>query len=270
MLGVTVHLEKETAQIYNIYHRPTEIEELLELCTSTNVFIGGDFNAHHTILGSARHNRSGQLLAEAMQNTPEATLLNTGEPTHIAGGVLDLSFASPHLCQGAKWELHEHLASDHFATISTLNCPKLPSPNYTVFRTVLHDQLQTTVPGDELDAKEHRLINAFHTAAEASIPQTKKQYKDRWYHDERVAEYHHRINQARKLHRRHCTQATRDLLRAAIRTGREGKKQIKNEKWLEWCASMNSHTKLGDLWKHVKKATEQRTLVPPNHPDPES
>ena len=287
VLGVTLTLRHETIQIYNIYHHqeaPLEVSELLALCATTGVFIGGDFNAHHNILGSDRQNRSGQHLAEVMDTVPEATLLNTGEPTHIHGGILDLSYSSPHLSHGAKWDIHDSLASDHFAITVTINSPKLASPEFVPrwntrkadwprFREELLKHLALTEPGLTINDVERRLVDALHQAANAAIPQTKRPqrtYKDAWYYDQRVKEYNQRINRARKLNRTHHSQETRDLLRAAIRTAREGKKKIRTEKWLEWCAGMNSRTTLSDLWKQVKIATGQKTPTTPSHPDPES
>ncbi|MPC37898.1 hypothetical protein E2C01_031393 [Portunus trituberculatus] len=119
---------------------------------------------------------------------------------------------------------------------------------------------------------EHRIVNAFQAAASASIPLTKRpkqQHQDRWYYSQRVQEYDHQVNQARKLNRRHNTQTTRDLLRAAIRTAREGKKEIKTEKWLQWCTNKNSHTKLSDLRRQVRTGAGQRVAFPRTHPDPE-
>lgn len=128
---MTVQLRNETIEIYNVYHHPgfqLEAGELLSLCSTASVFIGGDFNAHHHFLGSTSNNRKGHHLAECMENIPEATLLNTIEPTHIAGGILDLSFTSSHLSREARWGTHEYLASDHFAITISLKSIKQPPP----------------------------------------------------------------------------------------------------------------------------------------------
>ncbi|XP_045105264.1 uncharacterized protein LOC123500673 [Portunus trituberculatus] len=229
-------------------------------------------------------NRNGQHLAEVLATVPEATLLNTiGEPTHIDGGILDLSFTSPDLSHGAKWKIHDHLASDHFATVSTIICAKPPAPAFVPrwntkqadwprFHTELLHHLSLTEPGLTVDDRERRLVDAFHHAVNVAIPGTKKpkyDHKDHWYYDHRVQEYNHRVNQARKLNRAHKTQDTSDLLRAAIRMAREGKRKIKTEKWLEWCSGMNAHTNLSDLWKQVKIASGRKTPATPTHPDPE-
>lgn len=286
VIGVTLKLSHEDVHIYNIYHHPEaelDASELLALCATSEVFIGGDFNAHHEVIGSPRNNRNGCHLAEALESIPEATLLNNGEPTHIAGGILDLSFTSPRLGQGATWEVHEHLASDHFAIATSINCTKptlqasaprwnTKKADWPLFRRALQNYLQSTEQSYTLDEMEQRLVDAFHQAADTAIPQTrrpKQTYKDSWYYDSRVKEYNHRINQARKLNRKHNTQTTRDLLRATIRTAREGTKKIRIEKWLEWCSGMNSHSTLSELWRQVKQASGRKTPAPPTHTNPE-
>ncbi|KAK8372191.1 hypothetical protein O3P69_017822 [Scylla paramamosain] len=141
-----------------------------------------------------------------------------------------------------------------------------------VFREELLHHLTQVDPGLNVNDRERRLVDAFHRAANTAIPKTKKpqrNYKDHWYYDQRVKEYHHRVNQARKLNRAHHTQATRDLLRAAIRTAREGTKKIRSEKWIEWCSGMNAHTTLSALWKHVNTARGRRVPAAPTHPEPE-
>ena len=57
ILGVTSEVKEGTIHIYNVNRYPDntshlDISELLALCSITKVFIGGDFNAHHPILGS--------------------------------------------------------------------------------------------------------------------------------------------------------------------------------------------------------------------------
>ncbi|MPC59396.1 hypothetical protein E2C01_053415 [Portunus trituberculatus] len=93
-------------------------------------------------------------------------------------------------------------------------------------------------------------------------------YKDRWHYDNRVKEYNHRINQAHKLNRKHSNDTTRSLLRATIRTAREGKKKIKTEKCLKWCGSMNSHTTQSDVWNKINIACGNRRPKTPTHPTP--
>ncbi|KAK3889490.1 hypothetical protein Pcinc_006516 [Petrolisthes cinctipes] len=69
----------------------------------------------------SRTNHAGRHLHHIMQDTQTMQLLNNvTEPTHICGGRLDLAFASHTLASNFAWRNHNHLASDHYATVSTI------------------------------------------------------------------------------------------------------------------------------------------------------
>ena len=183
-------------------------------------------------------------MVETIENIPEATLLNPYEPTHIAGKMLELTFISRTIAQDAEWQVHPHLASDHYATCTTLNIPQLEEPPHTPkwkvnkadwpsFQEALERKLENIPEKESLDEMEERLVTAFHHAANTAIPKTKptnRHHKDRWYYNDEVKEYNNRINQARKLNRRHNTHTTRTMLRAAISIAREATKRIKYDK----------------------------------------
>lgn len=286
VVAVIIKLQHIELTVYNIYNNPAsenfDISEVLALCATTHTFIGGDFNAHHRNFGSRQQNRNGHHIVEVMANLPEVKLLNSKEPTHIAGGILDLTFISDTLLQEAKWGLHPHLSSDHFATCTTLNFPQLQRPahvpkwkikeaNWSSFRDAFQRNLKNIPSTDQLDEMEGRLVTALHQAADTAIPKTKpttKNHKDRWYYNPEVREYNHRINQARKLHRLYKTDTTRQLLRAAINIAKDAIKKIKIEKWLDWCSSWNPHTRLGKMWRNIHMASGKVPARPPLHPDP--
>ena len=259
-----------------------DITELLAECKTGNIFIGGDFNAHHSTLGSIRNNRNGHHIIETLNNIPEATLLNNQEPTHIAGRVLDLSFLSRNISNNAKWDLHPHLASDHIATCTEIKIPQLANhtmaprwdtkrANWPLFQQELQKLLSNPPESQTLEEREARLVDAIHQAADAAIPKTKpspKHYKDAWYYNSAVKEYNHRINQARKLNRRHQTSTARKLLKAAIQIAKDASKKIQIEKWLKWCASMGHGNNIGETWRKIKIAAGKAPTKQPVHPDP--
>ncbi|KAG7157175.1 RNA-directed DNA polymerase from mobile element jockey-like 4, partial [Homarus americanus] len=104
--AVRIHLVNDSLVVYNIYKPPTkrlEAGELLTQATQELVLIAGDFNAHHpTINSTTRMNLDGRHLVELLTDVPEITLINTGEPTHILGGTLDLTFISTELVPVAQ------------------------------------------------------------------------------------------------------------------------------------------------------------------------
>ena len=266
-MAVTLTLQNISLQVYNIYKpadKQLNLEEVFEQASITPTFIGGDFNCHHPVLRS-RHiaNRDGRHLATSLDQAPGVCLLNNGEGTHLHGGVLDLSFSSAALRQVVTWSLHPVFTSDHFAIVCDVGVDKLPPPppppprwntkkaDWGHFASNLHvnPDLHTTPPL-ALNLHEEMLTDALHAAAQDTIPLTsclKKMFKEHWFRDERVAEMNSRLNATRKLFRRSPTAENRALLTAVQRHATEVKAEIKDQKWMEWCQSLDSHNSLGKM-----------------------
>lgn len=83
------------------------------------VIFGGDFNAHHEILGSSRTCRVGCNIAEALENL-ELTILNDGSPTfycaaYRSNAIIDLTIVHDSLALRMEWSVGEDAwGSDHF------------------------------------------------------------------------------------------------------------------------------------------------------------
>ncbi|KAG7178202.1 putative Endonuclease-reverse transcriptase-containing protein 2 [Homarus americanus] len=111
--AVRIHLANDSLVVYNIYKPPTkqlEAGELLTQATQELVLIAGDFSAHHpTFNSTTKMNQEGHHLVELLTDVPEITLINTGEPTHILGGTLDLTFISTEFVPVAQWEIDDEL-----------------------------------------------------------------------------------------------------------------------------------------------------------------
>ncbi|XP_076045791.1 uncharacterized protein LOC143028033 [Oratosquilla oratoria] len=124
--------------IYNTYRSPgmpLEVDEVLSLATHNNIIVDGDFNAHHPKLhSSSPTNPTGRQLATTLEEVQDISLLNTGEPTHVRRGRLDLTVVSTNLVSGNSWWVHPTLTSDHYAVITTLRAalplPPLPPPRW--------------------------------------------------------------------------------------------------------------------------------------------
>ena len=98
-----------------------------------NAFVAFQFaephlhNAWFTQWGCLRSNKRGQALLEAFASLNIA-LLNEGCQNTFekagTGSIIDLTFASNSLTQGAKWEVRGiYTASDHLAIILLLSAP---------------------------------------------------------------------------------------------------------------------------------------------------
>ncbi|XP_050691579.1 uncharacterized protein LOC126983125 [Eriocheir sinensis] len=287
VLAVKVTLPSACVAFYCVYSGPRaepDFTELLSLANDEPTFIGGDFNAHHERWGSGGRNRAGRHLASALEDVPGVALLNTGVPTHMAGGVLDLSFVSQPLAVGATWTLHPHLASDHFASVIALPVPppvlpqrpprwNLRRADWPRFRGAVARRLAATIRPDDLEAADERLVDAFTAAADESIPLLRPVaviHRERWYYTEEVREANHRVNQARKLNRRVNTEATRGLLRAAVRRVRETADRVQEEHWLAWCEGLDGCTSAAVLWRKLRAVAGGAVARPALHPQPQA
>lgn len=288
LLGVEITLENSSMKIYNVYRSATkelDLHEVTALAASDRIFIGGDFNAHHPMLGSTSPtNEAGRHIAEVLTDNPDITLLNdTTTPTHLHGGRLDLSLINTSLAPLTKWDLHPTLTSDHYAIICTIKTPKIPTPlpppprwntkraDWINFTKTLEEQVGYEAPPN-LEEHTHLLTNAFRTAAKATIPRTappKHHHKDYWFYCDRVKEINRRLNRAKKMYRARPTLERLRLLQSVINHSIAEKAAIKEEKWLEWCRSLNSHSTLSSMWKRLKAVSNPQPTKPPSHPNPQ-
>ena len=197
---------------------------------------------------------------------------------------MDLSFVSKPLDHDATWALHPHLSSDHFASVIRLHVelpatpPHLPRWNlrkadWAKFQRCIATYLSSSTRPEDLDALEEHLTRAFRTAANEAIPistSTPRQpHRDRWYYTAEVREANHRVNMARKLCRRTNTEATRGLLRAAIRLAKATASKVKEEHWLAWCTSLDNQTSVSTLWKKIRAVSRGAVARPALHPHPQ-
>lgn len=246
---MTVELPLMPLMFYCIYsgqNADLDLSEPTALTSEEPTLIGGDFNVHHEMWGSTRRNHLGRHLAANLAEAPGVSLLNTGELTHTAGGVLDLSSMSRMLNVDTAWALHPHLASDHFATVVGLPVPppedlplqpcwNLCKVNWGKFRRCTATHLASIPRPNNLHAAEERLVNMLRSSANKTIPftcPTPRSYRDRWYYTAEVREASHQVNMAHKLCHCHNTKAMCGLLRAAIRQAKATASRVKEEHWL--------------------------------------
>ena len=290
VLAVEIHLAGGRLKLYNIYSRPDSRSlDISEVCASAahdRVIIGGDFNAHHPAFSvSRKFNPAGYNVAAVLEACPEIALLNTKEPTHVGGGVLDLTFATATLSERIRWSIDETITSDHFGVSITLldagpvSLPqhnprwKVDKANWQVFSDTITQWLQESdAPNQNVDALEARLVSAINQAASQAIPKTRpctRNYKDAWYYNDEIKEVNHRVNMCRKAFRKTRSPGNLANLREATTQAREAAKRVREEKWLEWCESFGHQTTLSELWNRVKRATN-RSAPRKTHHDPQS
>ncbi|KAG0702457.1 hypothetical protein GWK47_025087 [Chionoecetes opilio] len=104
-------------------------------------------------------------------------------------------------------------------------------------------------------------------AADAAIPKCspgRRHRPDWWFYNEDVREHNHRVNLHRKLYKRQPNPTNLRLLQDVVSRARQVSQRAREAKWLEWCASFNQHTSLGQLWRNVRTISGG----PPPRPPP--
>nr|XP_027223264.1 uncharacterized protein LOC113815373 [Penaeus vannamei] len=261
------------------------------IAENSPILLGGDFNAHHPLFNDPTSYRPllkdppGIHIEHHLSNSLHIQILNKTKATHIRGGVLDLTFTNDYLASNANSSFHEHLNSDHSALIITIEIPRMNSPpyqpkwnthkaNWGRFQKLIEIWASSYQIGDKtLDKLEEDFKTAITEAANSAIPLCKpfsKEHQDHWYYSNRVAELHHRVNITKKNLSKFPSKGNLDLYRDTLRHVKRELWDIRTEKWLAWCETLNSHTKIKDIWSHLRKATGcYRTNRIPAHPDPQ-
>lgn len=285
VMAVELTLPNLHLTVYNIYRKSDQVldaSELLAMVCNQPCLVGGDFNAHHPVLNSTKTDPAGTHLNQLLEDLPAVSLLNTGEPTHIRGGRLDLTFTSDALAARANWVVHPTLTSDHFAILTSLmvDGPPIPLPlprwdlkraDWPLFQKTVDNWWATYSPAEDLDARSAEFTGAITAAADKAIPKTKPgrvRHRKWWFYTEEVRRHNQRVNDARKIFKKNPTPETRTFLKEIVYRARQVAKEARTTCWLEWCASFNQHTNLATLWSKLKIATGRPAPRPPAHPQP--
>ena len=292
VLAVTLTLQDTKLDIYNLYRKLTqnhtgelELTQLFAHTSNTNTLVTGDFNAHHNILSSlSPTNEAGEHIAQVLDDFHNVSILNNGQPTHVRGGRLDLSFISTPLRTSTEWNVHPTLMSDHYATKMSIEIPLLPPippppprwnqelAEWNIFQRELQLWAENYVIPDNIDQFEQQLIAAIHAAADKAMPKKsigRHNFKDSWYYCEEVRMLKTRLNRVRKLHRRRPTPENLELLRLVNSDTQERLSNIRMEKWMEWCTSISQHSTLAQIWKFLKMVSGKYNKTQTTHPHPE-
>jgi len=197
-LGIQISLNESNLFLFNIYRTPhptceLEMDELFGLAAHEPTIILGDFNAHHpnwndpTTSSAYKTNDAGLHIKLLLDSFPDVSLLNSKQATHTKGGVLDLTILSNSLVSTADWSFHPYLMSDHLATFTTLQLPRLPLPppvprwnlkkaNWAHFTKLLEDWAERYTPANNLHQLEQDFVAAIKEAADISIPKVHHTY----------------------------------------------------------------------------------------------
>jgi ribonuclease HI len=239
------------------------------------ILIMGDFNAHSTLWGCIKENRSGKLINEFLDHS-NLCVLNDGSPTRIASpfqiqNALDLSFCSSNLAAKFSWEiLSDSSGSDHFPIIlSSLNhfpCVSNLRPKFRLnslkanpsgFKTQLDTDINKLLPVMSSNCQLNwiKMINLFHSTAKKFFPFSKSNShvsSPPWWDsactkaisDRKLANkiYCKNMTLENFNHFKQTQAQTRRLLRAKKRQG-----------WFQFCEQLSPVNTLSSVWKMIRR-----------------
>ncbi|KAG0712309.1 hypothetical protein GWK47_018779 [Chionoecetes opilio] len=173
------------------------------------------------------------------------------------------------------WPVGRHLGG-HRLLVAAPPIPPRPPPRWNIkradwgkFQASLDEWWVTYEPPGDLHQQERDLTAALQRAADAAIPNCspgRHHRPDWWFYNEDVREHNHRVNLHRKLYKRQPNPTNLQLLQDVVSHAQD--RCDREAKWLEWCASFNQHTSLGQLWRNVRTASGAAPPRPAAHPHP--
>jgi len=295
-----VELKDKTLTVVNIYRNCTaDSQAILDasklfqyLSKQKNAIVAGDFNAHSILweYKSLEKFKNGELVrtCKTATNIEKALdlynimLLNTGEPTHINGGSIDLTFATPGIASKSTWLVSDKAMSDHFATITYIQIDKVPAPprrerinlnktDWDKYRKFMDEMLKSNlIIPDDLDNMEKYIVDIFIAATEKATPKfTKNCYsnmKNDKFQNVRTKEINNRVNQLIKNFRKNNSEENKKALRLMQEYASEVYFEEYNNYLFTWCESLNCTSTLGKMWEKLKQIKGVQS--PAFHPDP--
>ena len=75
------------------------------------------------------------------------------------------------------------------------------------------------------------------------------------------------MNRARKIFGRNPTEENYELLKEVASHVSAETDAIRHDKWLEWCASLNEHTQIGNLWRDLRRIAGKK-IAAGRHQEP--
>ncbi|KAG7166424.1 hypothetical protein Hamer_G005523 [Homarus americanus] len=138
--------------------------------------------------------------------------------------------------------------------------------DFNAHHSTINSTTRMNQDAEDIDQLNQDLTDVIQHAAVEAMPNTNptnRHHKDYWFYNDEVREQNHRINTFRRHLQQYPSPEGVKLLRAAVQHARP----IREDKWLEWCATFNAHTSMSELWRKLRIATGKLPRAPA-HPQP--
>ena len=263
---------------------PTDKHTLQKLFPNKNTIVTGDFNSYNPIWSinlDRPKDKLGELL-EIIMIENQYVNMNTGQHTYQRnnGGTscLDLTFCSNNISNKCHWTTHNNtLGSDHIPTIITYNKP-IDKDDTTIKSWILNkadwESFNITtgkifskntqinfnpITKQTISNQTQSITNNIIKAANSTIPifqANNTRVKTIPYWSKKLTKQTTDRNNARTTMNR--TNNIDDYIHYNQLKGttQYNIKEAAKNYWIDYCNSLNSATKLGEVWKESKKMNQ--------------
>ena len=246
------------------------LENVLNINNNSAV-ICGDFNSWHSIWGSPRSNRRGNILAKFI-NKSNYVCLNDGSPTHYTTHNslthIDLTLCTPNMLIDAEWSTEKDLCgSDHFPIIISLfntqsanfssTKPKfqIDLADWEIYRENL-DIISDAIPTSSNINKESANINKIVLqSAHYSIPQAHPVCRKKsvpWWNPELTVLRKNKLKTWRELFRNMSTNNMIAYKKANAQFRRK-LKDVKRNSLLQFTSEINPSMSTQKVWGTIRR-----------------
>ncbi|UYV84365.1 hypothetical protein LAZ67_X001944 [Cordylochernes scorpioides] len=268
--ALKIHLPNQRPlTIVNTYHPPQKPGPELDLVAhllDPNILILGDFNSKHQSWGCSLNNTEGSILSTFIDDN-NLTIVSHG-PTYISHSygtpqTLDLTMTSPSMQQFIKNSTLKSIGSDHLPLLTEISTStSLPKSSQRLFwnykkaswnslKTLLDSLLSKIPPNSSLEDRWKNWKSAVLISAKQNIPRENRKFYIPGYREvldllKDEIEYRNQVYQ--DLIENNNTLLIRDYNHLAAKIKLKAD-QIKQNKWIELCSSIDPKTSDTKLWK---------------------
>ncbi|UYV61495.1 hypothetical protein LAZ67_1005060 [Cordylochernes scorpioides] len=255
--------------IVNTYHPPQKPGPELDLVAhllNPNILILGDFNSKHQSWGCSLNNTEGSILSTFIDDN-NLTIVSHG-PTYISHSygtpqTLDLTITSPTMQQFIKNSTLKSIGSDHLPLLTEISTStSLPKSSqrlfwnykkasWNSFKTLLDSLLSKIPPNSSLEDRWKNWKSAVLISAKQNIPRGNRKFYIPGYRevlDLLKDEIEDRNQVYQDLIENNNTLLIRDYNHLAAKIKLKAD-QIKQNKWIEICSSIDPKTSDTKLWR---------------------
>ncbi|UYV63119.1 hypothetical protein LAZ67_2003187 [Cordylochernes scorpioides] len=265
-----IHLPNQRPlTIVNTYHPPQKPGPELDLVAhllGPNILILGDFNSKHQSWGCSLNNTEGSILSTFIDDN-NLTIVSNG-PTYISHSygtpqTLYLTITSPSMQQFIKNSTLKSIGSDHLPLLTEISTstslPKYSQRHFwnykkaswNSFKTLLDSLLSKIPPNSSLEDRWKNWESAVLISAKQNIPRGKGKFYIPGYRevlDILKDEIEDRNQVYQDLIENNNTLLIRDYNHLAAKIKLKAD-QIKQNKWIEICSSIDPKTSDTKLWR---------------------